>query len=125
MVDPEIACRRDRRPQRCRAAAVDQARNSVSVDGERNRLAKFCLLKPGLFAGDVRLRRQNTIQVKKKKVVFEAWAYVVNAKGTSTSVLIQQRIILSAEAIDNIRIPGLKANDFRVCIGHEEKSNLI
>src|ERR1700722_7972184 len=125
MVDPEIAGRRDWSPQKCRAAAVNKVRNSVSVDGEGNRLAKFRLLKPGLFADDVRLRRQNTIQVEKKKVVFEAWTYVINAKGASTAMLLQQRIILSAEAIDNIRIAGLKANDFRVCIGHEEKSNLI
>src|SRR5579862_9985101 len=90
-INPELARRRNGSPKWRGSPTVHQASNAIAVDCKGYCLAKLELPEPALFAHNLAgLRRNRSVQIKKKKVVFETWAKVVEINGL---VALQKRCI--------------------------------
>ncbi len=93
-VDPEFIARPDIAPQGCSARPIDQAHDGLAIHCCRDRLTKFQVAKPGLFAGNfVEFLAAEVVQIEQQEVIFEA--------GTHIRELRAERAISRAQASCN------------------------
>src|SRR5215475_1199856 len=111
LVNPELVSRGDLVRKGGRPALIHQSDDGVAIYGQRDRLPELVAAKPFLFAPDLRkLLRAQIVEIKKEEIVLEAGAKIIKPVASRTLVGGERRIVLRADFLEQIHVPGLETN---------------